>query len=208
MNWISTAVDAIVDMIGKISWKQKNPLSVADQEIIKQMLTTDYYIILTRRSNYLSTYAIAFANLVLTGKWGFYSHALMNMEDVVKDPSDFRLIEATGHGVGYSSFDKVFNSGLDAAVLLKPKHMSIEDWTKVMDAANENLGKPYDSLFDLKNDNALSCVELVRNALKGLPDYNERFADFEEMIKKNRNLAPQMFFDCKDFEVVFQINKG
>jgi hypothetical protein len=76
-----------------------------------------------------------------------------------------------------------------------------------MDKAMTEIGKPYDSLFDLKNDNALSCVELGRTALMAEPNYYTNFANFEEMIRKRKNLTPQMFYECPDFEVVYEIRK-
>jgi hypothetical protein len=127
------------------------------------------------------------------------------LEDEVKADDDFRLVEATGNGVNYSPFELVFE--VHGVVLLKPKNMSVDHWTLVMDKAMTEIGKPYDSLFDLKNDNALSCVELVRTALMAEPNYYTNFANFEEMIRKRKNLTPQMFYECPDFEVVYEIRK-
>jgi hypothetical protein len=39
------------------------------------------------------------------------------------------------------------------------------------------------------------------------PDYQENFANFEKMIKERKNLTPQMFYDCPDFEVVYEVRK-
>ena len=196
----------IAGWIGKVQWKQKSGIRSTDLETISSMLKPNYYIILTRRSNHLSTYFISLANLLLTGKWGFYSHVLMNLEDEVKSEDDFRLIEATGTGVHYSTFNEVF-VGINAVALLKPKSMTPLEWTKVMDKAMTELGKPYDSLFDLKNDQALSCVELVRAALMATDNYSTNFANFEADIAKSKNLAPEMFRTCADFEVVYEIRR-
>lgn len=196
--WVET-----VQALGKIHWAPKNTLTTEEQDTIRQMLKGNYYIMLSRRNNHFSTYMIGFANFFLTGKWGYWSHVFMNAEDEVKDDSDFRIVEAIGVGVEYTPFDKVFNC--NSVAFLKPKSMSIDDWTAILDKAKSEIGKPYDNLFDLKNDNALSCVELVRTALKADPDYDTSFAHFEEMIKKRKNLTPQMFYDCEDFEVVFEI---
>lgn len=191
--------------LGKVKWKA-NPdrlLNTAELAHIQELLKKDYYIILTHRSNELSTWFTQLATFLLSGKWGYWAHALMNAEDEVKSPDDFRLIEAVGVGVKYTPFGDVFN--LQGAVLLKPKGMPIEDWTAIIDAAVSELGKPYDTLFDLSNDNALSCVELVRVALKrGDPDYATNFANFEALIAKNKNLAPDVYYRCGDFEPVFE----
>lgn len=193
----------VIEAFGKVHWKAKNTLTSDEQNEIRQRLKGNYYIMLSRRNNHLSTYLISFANFVLSGKWSYWSHAFMNAEDEVTDDSDFRIVEAIGLGVEYTPFDKVFDC--NSVVLLKPKSMSIDDWTAVLDKAKSEVGKPYDNLFDLKNDNALSCVELVRTALMAEPDYYTSFANFEALIKKRRNLTPQMFYDCEDFEVVYEV---
>lgn len=198
-------VDWFIKTSGKIHWKSRKELRTDDLDSFRKLMRKDYYIVLTRRHNHFSTFMTSFANFALTGKWGFWSHALMNVEDEVQSDSDFRLVEAIGTGVQYTPFEKVFD--VDAAVLLRPKNMSMTDWTAVFDSVKNDIGKPYDTLFDLKNDSAMSCVELVRTSLKKLPDYEQRFAHFEALIKKRKNLSPQMFYDCDDFEVAFMARR-
>jgi hypothetical protein len=195
----------IVKWIGKINWTSERVLTREEQQFINDVLKNSYCLILTRHSGYLSSYLIALAHFFLTGKMGFYSHALMNLEDEVNDPSDFRLIEATGSGVHYSTFNQVFDPQCSSVALLKPKSMTLAEWTTVMDQAKIYLGRPYDTLFDLSKDNALSCVELIRNALKAQPNYDINFANFEQMISDHKNLDPHMFYECNDFEVVWEI---
>lgn len=127
----------------------------------------------------------------------------MNVEGDVVSDTDFRLVEAVGVGVKYSGFAQVFD--VQGVCLMKPKSMSLDAWTAVMDKAKTQLGKPYDTIFDLKEDTHLSCVELVRNALMAEPNYERDFAHFEKMITSSKNLTPQMFRDCPDFEVVYEI---
>jgi hypothetical protein len=190
-------------LIGKIHWKNNNLVTPEEQDEIRKFLNKNHYIILTRRNNHLSTYFIGLADFLLKGKWGFWSHALMNLENTTEADSDFRLIEAIGAGVQYTRFERVFN--VNAVVLLKPKSMTIEEWTDVLVKANTEIGKPYDSLFDLANDNALNCVELVRTALQAQPNYASDFEHFETTIVKAKNLTPQMFYDCPDFEIVYEV---
>lgn len=191
--------------IGSINWTSKDVLTLEEFDIIRKKLKKDYYIILTRHDGHLSTYAISFAHWVLTfGKKGYYGHSLMNLEDTVNTDADYRFIEATGRGVHYSDFNDAFDSQTGSVALLKPKCMTLAKWTKAMDKAKTELGKPYDTLFDLSNDQSLSCVELVRSALQGLPNYETDFANFEAMIKKYKNLDPQMFYECEDFEIVWE----
>ena len=128
------------------------------------------------------------------------------MEDEVKSDKDFRLIEAVGKGVVFTLFDNVFD--VHGACILKPRNLTIEKWTAILDKAKIQLGKPYDTLFDIANDNNLSCVELCRAALMGEPDYATDFANFEALIKKrHNNLSPDMFYGLDDFEVVYEVRR-
>ena len=202
-TFFKNLIKSITLWFGKVSWKPKNLLTIEEQKVISDLLAPNYYIILTRRNNCLSTYMIMLANFVVTGKFGYWDHALMNMEDTVINNIDFKLVEAVGTGVAYTTFDKVFDC--NSVAILKSKHMDIKQWTAVLDKARTEVGKPYDTLFDLTKDNALSCVELVRTALMAETDYDTDFANFEALILKYRNLTPQMFYDCGDFEIVYEI---
>lgn len=195
-----------IGLISKIHWKQKCILTEDDNTLIKQKFIKNYYIIATRKSNYLTTFFIALGNFFLTGKWGFYSHVLMNLEDKVKTDDDYRFIEATGKGTHYSTYNDVFGA-VDAIALIKPKNMTFNEWTKAMDKAKTYLGRPYDNLFNLKNDLEINCVELIRLALEGTDDYATNFAEFEKIVAKKKKLTPDMFVECSDFEVVFVIKK-
>jgi hypothetical protein len=198
-----TVADWTVITIGKIHWGYKDGLTEDELAKIRKMLKPNYYIILTHRDNHLSTWFVGLASWVVTGKWSYWAHALMNLEDEVKSDDDFRLIEATGAGTHYSSFEDVFK--VHGVVLLKPKNMTLKKWTAAMDKAKTSLGKPYDSLFDLKNDQRVSCVELVRSALMATEDYETNFANFEAMIKSQKNLTPEMFYNCPDFEIAYEV---
>lgn len=203
MNILSKLADYIVTCIGKIYWDFTNGLTSDELQQIRVMLKSNYYIILTRNNNYLSSYAISLGNFLLTGKWGYWAHALMNFEDTVSSDDDFRLVQATGKGVGYATFENVFRT--NSTVLLAPKNMTVEEWTLALDRAKSDIGKPYDTLFDLKDASAMSCVELVRDALLAIPDYESKFAHFESMIAKHKKLTPDMFYMCPDFEVIYEI---
>ena len=205
MSIFSKIATTVITYIGNITWKEKNLVTSDEQQQIRNKLKSDYYIILTRNNSHLSTYAIAISNFFLTGKWGYWGHALMNFEDTVSTDSDFRLIQSTGTGVNYCTFGEVFTT--NSVVLLKPKNMLIEDWTLILDKAKTDIGKPYDTLFDLSQDKALSCVELVRDALMADPDYATTFANFEAMVQKYNRITPDMFYGCPDFSVVYEIRR-
>lgn len=205
--------------VPKISWISWNSfrslfnhgiyfnLNEDDWEYLRKTLGKDYYIILTRNTSHLSTYFVSLGNFIATGKFGFWGHALMNMEGnpPVTDIG-FKLMESTGVGVHYSTFQEVFKC--DAVALLKPKGLTKTEWTAIMDRLLLQDGKKYDNLFDLSDDAQVSCVELVRAALQALPNYATMFAQLEKMIAENgNNLTPEMFYSCPDFEIVWEVRR-
>jgi hypothetical protein len=198
-------VDWFITTSGKVHWSPSNLLRPDDLDTIRGMLAKDYYIIVTWRSNHLSAYFTSFANLVLTGHWGRWSHVLMNLEDGVGSDDDFRFVEAIGVGSKLSTFSEV--TDVNGIALLRPKRMPIEDWTAVLDKAKTEVGKPYDTLFNLKDDTKVSCVELARDSLQAEPDYAQNFPDLERLIAKGHNLSPDMFYNCTDFEVAFMARR-
>lgn len=197
---------ALIKGMVKVHWRQTKPLSQAEIDDMKARFKKDYFVIATRKSNYLTTFFIALGNLFLTGRWGFYSHVLMNLEDTVESDSDFRFIEATGKGVHFSDFTSVFGA-VDAVALIKPKNLTLEEWTSTLDRAKTYLGRPYDNLFDLKSDLEINCVELIRLALESIPDYSLKFKEFEKLVATKKKLTPDMFATCSDFEVVLTIRR-
>lgn len=182
-------------------------LTEEDWAVLKEQLADGYYIILTRRKTHLTTYSIAVMTWLKSFKWPDYSHALMNL-DLVDDPSQFmqfKLMEATSTGVHYSHFDEVFDC--DYVCLLEPINMDHEEWKAVMVGLAEQLGKPYDNLFDVYDESRVSCVEMCLAALRDNPNYAHDFPNLEKMIKAVGNLTPQMYRDCKDFRVVLEIKR-
>lgn len=182
-------------------------LREADHAQLRRHLSKSYYIILTQRKSHLTSYLIGLLSLFKTGKWPRYTHALMNVDNVV-DPSQwerFKLMEATNSGVHWSTFMEVFDC--DSVCLLKPKHYSKLEWNRAVDKLFKSNGLPYDDLFDLADETHLSCVELVRTALRASPEYDQDFKNFEEVIKKVGNLTPEMFRDCEDFDVIFEVQR-
>lgn len=202
MQFLKKIIEAVILAIGKVHWAPGKMISTAQQDEIRALLKDNYFVILTYRKNHLSSYGVAIANFFLTGRLGKWSHALMNFENTVNSDEDFRLIEATGDGTHFTPFDKVFD--VHRVVLLSPTNMTLDEWTGLLDKAKSEVGKPYDSLFNLANENELSCVELVRAILRDQPNYDKDFANFEALIKKRKNLSPQMYYDCPDFKVVYE----
>ena len=141
-----------------------------------------------------------------TKKTAHYTHALMNVEGDIDNHVDYRLIEATGKGVHYSTFMEVFDC--DSVCILKPRGVEIQEWTMVLDSVKASLGVEYDTLFDLTDESKVSCIELVYKGIKQLPDYTRRFESLLRLIEKTKgNLTPQMLYDCGDLDVVFEVRR-
>lgn len=183
-------------------------LSDEDRLRIREILATHYCVILTYRKTHLSTFSISFLTWIKTGKWPQYVHVLMNVdpEDNPELSQNFRLVEATSKGVHFSHFDDVFDC--DRVCLMAPANMRHEDWDLVMENVFDQIGKPYDNLFNIADQSHLSCVEMVFNALRG--DNNELAQYFPNLVKEVDsvgNLTPQMYRECPDFTVLFETKK-
>jgi hypothetical protein len=193
--------------VGKVNWTvpSSRTITSAELDVIRGLLKDNYLIILTRHPGHLSTWAIQAAHFCLTGKWGHYGHALLNVEDDVDVDDDFHFMEATTAGVHYSKFTDIFDYQCGSICLLKPKGVTLAEWLKIVEKSKSNLGKPYDMELDVHQEAKLNCIELVRNALQGEPNYATDFADLERMIRKYENLDPHMAYECTDFEVVYEV---
>lgn len=205
---VGATLEFIIKQLGKIGWElaPKHQLTTSDLEDLRTKLTKNYYIVVSRNRSHLSAYLVGLGNFFLTGKFSYWSHVFMNLENTVNTDADFRFVEADQFGVKYSTFADI--TKVNAIALIKPKCMTLDNWTKVLDqAAAQYIGRPYDNLFDLSNDTRLSCVELVRNVLRALPDYDTNFANFEAMIASRKNLTPTMYYDCPDFTVVYEVRR-
>jgi hypothetical protein len=205
---VAWVLNGVIKILGSIKWKLSagDQLSAAELSELRNRLATHYYILVSQNKNHFSSYLVSLGNFFLTGKWSFWGHVFMNLEDGVSADTDFRFVEAVSEGVKYSTFEEVF--ACNAVALLKPKAMKLEEFTAVLDkAAAQYAGRPYDNLFDLASDSNLSCVELIRDILKQEPNYETDFANLEAMIAKRKNLTPQMFYDCEDFMVTYEIRK-
>ncbi len=201
--WHKRLRERIVVALAKIKWTQKSELTTADKDFIHNLLASDYYLIATRRGNYLTTFFIGLGGLLTSFKWSRYSHVLMNLENDVHDRGDFRLIEATMKGTGYSTFDQVFHD-VDSVALMRPKYVSVKEWTAALDASKTYLGVPYDSLFDVKNAAEVNCVELVWRAIQTIPGYEQKFPHLTYLVNKHPTLTPEMFVSNTDFEVCYE----
>lgn len=177
-----------------------------DHDRLRELLKEGYYVILTRRKCHLTTYLIALTSYFATGKMSHYTHTLMNVEGDIDNHMSYKLLEATGEGVHYSTFMQVFDC--DSVVLMQPRGVSSEQWAGVMDEAKKELGRSYDLLFDISDSSSVSCVEVFYQAIKMLPSYQERFPKLLEMIEKEAgDLTPQMLLDSGDMDIIFEVRR-
>ena len=175
-------------------------LTDEDNAHLLKVLKPHYYLILTFRKTHLTSYLQIIASYLMTGKTTHWTHAFLNMDDgEATDPIQYIFLESTSEGVHYSVFNQVFDC--DSVALIIPKGMTPQDWTDVIDTAIQQDGKPYDTLFNYHQEKSLSCIELVRVALMGMPDYATRFANFEALIQKEGKVTPEMLAQCSDFHV-------
>lgn len=207
--------DELIDVFAAIHWPRTQAvinggvyynLTEADHDQIREILSKNYLIILTRRKSHLTTYLIALVSGIVDHKISHYTHALMNVEGDLTGHIGYKLIEATGVGVHYSTFMEVFDC--DSVALLTPRGIPLTEWTRVLDEVKTDLGKEYDTLFDISTNKNVSCVEMVYWGLKALPDFEERFPKLIALIRlRGNNLTPQMLYDTGELEVVFEVRR-
>lgn len=214
LSFFYPVIEAILKFFSNINWTpikklitgREYELTQEDHEKIKARLREGYYFTLIRRKSHLTTYLISFASFITTGKWGYWSHALCNVEDEVKTDEDYKLVESTKTGAHYSSFLEVFNC--DSVVLLKPKNLSMEEYTRVLDEVILELQAKleYDFILNINDPSRVSCVELLYQAIVKA-GYIDRFPNLVKLIKDINNLTPDMFYQCGDFEVELEIRR-
>lgn len=191
-------------------------LSSSDREFARTLMENGFYLWVSRRETHLTTYLIGLADYYLKlCVWyckkdhrvkpvrGFYAHAFVNLDGD-------EVIEAIAVGVKKSYFDDVFD--VDAAAALVPTNVPVEEWQilgpQVAAEARRQLGKKYDSVFKIDDESQVSCIELVRLALKKIvPEYETRFKHFEEMLVTYKNVTPQMLYDSESFTVVWEVRR-
>lgn len=191
-------------------------LTALDRENARDLMTYRIHLWVSRRDTHLTTYLISFSDYVLSlyawfkagrktvrPRWGFWSHAFLNYDNN-------ELVEAVGKGVSRRYFDEVFDC--DAAAALLPKNITPKEWEDLQPFIAEEmlkqLGKKYDTAFDIKDESTVSCIELVRLVLKNrVVDYGLKFKSFEAMIETYKNVTPQMLYESGDFVCVWEVRR-
>lgn len=190
-------------------------LKPVDREYARDLMKQNVFLWVSRRETHLTTYLISFSDYALSlvawaknkfkgqrPRFGYWSHAFINYDDN-------EIYEAVSKGVQKVFFDSVFDC--DAVAALLPRFVSPLEWAEVLPLIKEELelhqkGKKYDTIFNLSDESKVSCIELIRLVLKkNIKDYEIKFKDFEDMIKANKNVTPQMLYDSKSFQVVYEV---
>ena len=194
-------------IISRVKWewifgKTRYQLTDAELDDVRRVLIDEHCIILIRRRAHLTTWLLSLSELILRKRTAYWSHCALNLDNEVNKDSDFRIAEAIAGGVIVSPFMQVFNC--DSVVLLRPRAFTSEDWEAALWAVAQDVGKPYDSLFDFCDDTEMSCSELIRDALRATPGYYGRFPVLEHMLWYYGKLTPQMIYESGEFDVVLE----
>lgn len=206
----------VLSFIGNITWGGlKRFFTGVEFEItykerleITKLLIQNNCLCLTRRKTHLTTYLIAIAEYFLRGKWGYWSHALFNFEGHADTMYQLRFIEAIGRGVVENDSVEVLNC--DSMVLLVPQlygkdPILTKAWDECVQSSPKDLGKKYDTRLNIKDPTCVSCVEEILDQIKEIPDYEHHFSGLLALIEKEKNLTPDMLYDCNDFRVLLEI---
>lgn len=208
------AYRALCNLFAEVKWQRTQAvrnggiyysLIEEDHDKLRKLLKEDYYVILTHRKCHLTSYVIALISFFATGKLTYWTHTAMNVEGDINNHMDFRIIEATGKGVHFSTFMEVFDC--DGVALLKPRGVPREQWSLAMEAAKAEIGLEYDLFFDINDASKVSCVEVFYQALKAIPAYQERFPNLLKMIAVKGELEPEMLLRSEDMDVVFMVKR-
>jgi len=131
-----------------------------------------------------------------------YTHAAMY-------EGDGKFIEATtgdpsGKGVVRNDL-KEYLQGNILVEIIRPPYKTPEDKEAALDYCRNQLGKPYDSDFSLKDDNSIYCAELVYRALDSCP--NKIDVPLKKLLSKEA-VAPDSFEQVKGGQVVYSDNSN
>ncbi len=201
---IKTVITKLGVILGYIRWNAGAQLTEDQLQEIKALINTGSYVILTGRTAHLSTYFVTFANWVLTGRSYRWGHALVNFpkETELTTVGEASFLEAlVAKGVTYSPFQSVFKD-VQKVALLTPVNITPIEWRIALATADRDVGRPYDSSFNFKSPDKMSCTELIMHIMQAVPSAEEKFPDLTRLLKKKKNITPPMFYSTPDFKIV------
>lgn len=202
-------LDPLMRLFSFVTWEwaaklftgRRYGLLAIDWVNIMEILEKGNYLILVRRKSHLTTHLIAFAYFLRTGRWGYWAHAVCNVES----DGAFKLVEATVKGVHWSKFNQVFNC--DSMVILKFKNFTQKELDKAAANILKEIGKPYDDLFNFMDDKRMSCIEVWYHMVKDLPGAEDKIRAFKGMLETGIKINPQDLYECSDFERLLEIRR-
>lgn len=184
-----------------------------DLDLTERRKATEFFfahscLALSRRKTHLTTYLIAISEMFLRGKWGYWSHAFFNIEADASALYQLQFVEAIGKGVVENDPVEVLNC--DSIVLLVPNLYFHDEkitaaWDQAVANVRNDLGKKYDTKFKIKDHSKVSCVELILEQLQEIEGYERHFSGLIRLINKEKNLTPDMLYDCGDFRVLYEV---
>lgn len=189
--------------IGSIRWDfRKKDFKKHQHDILLETIKEGNYLILTKNKYTLSALVVSILSYIKTKEWPDYTHILISFK---RENGKVGFVEATKNGVHYSDYKMI--TDVSNICVIAPISINDKEWQKVLYKVEKQIGKKYDNLFDLNDNERLSCVELVRFSLQALHDYYDNFKCIENKIEKYGNLTPQMFRDSSDFNVILEMKK-
>ncbi len=142
-------------------WKTK--LNIAFNVGIMKLFRRQHY--LKKRDYKNSQHLLKKGDVVLVGSGrflgavfipGIATHALLYI-------GKGKLVHAVMDGVQTTTYKSLFKQ-YDILTILRPRHTSAEVISSAVSYAKEQVGKPYDINFDIKDTETFYCSELVHKA--------------------------------------------
>lgn len=193
---------------------RKFPAKLSKDELSKvaEHLKTFGHIVLRQISDNEMANFVNTIDKTMYHNEGYWSSAALSYEGSAPGgDKDFYFIfssieaEKDIYGVHYTDL-KGYLKEADGVAILVPKNFGVDEWAKAIKDAKEQVGKPYDLLFNHKESSKYTCIELVVHALKAaVPDFAKAFPKLNEVCENNKFLTPQMLYDTQEFSVILEI---
>lgn len=146
-------------------------------------------------------------DIILCGNNNSFVHAILYLgEEVIVHSLASKDKQGKLMGVIRETLGEyLFRSERDKFVVLRYKNLDKEEFKKVSDYANKQIGKSYDTLFLMNSDTRFYCTELVYQSFMQLskpPRMYPTKAKFGWKLIKNED-----FMDSPDLDTVWTFNK-
>lgn len=201
----------MLNIIGRMNWTglkyffTGREYDLRDEDIteIVRAMKSQRLIGLSYRETHFTSYCINTIYFFLSGRLREFSHAWLGPRPF-EDSLDLRIIESVAEGVRSAPFWKVLL--VDAVALLKPKYFHPDKWAELDIEAEKDVGHIiYDIYGRYMDPSERNCIEqVVFRMLHSDPDC---LPGTTALMKKYKQLTPQMIYDSGDFEVILEIRR-